>query len=245
MTQLRALQVRQLKTDKTKLAANPGRKATSPCVFLEAINDKRHALVHRRYIMKSILVALTEFLFLGALLFGISLMVTIDRETFLAGGSENTVIQYTQESLILLSAILFSLSAWRRPESRGVLVLVAGLFGCMFIRELNNLLDNIASGFWVYPAVLLAATCIVYARYCGSAVLVPMAKYTQTRSYIYLSIGLLIVLLFSRVFGSGSLWRELMMSDYQVGYKKIIQEVLELQGYVLIAYGSWLAYRNK
>jgi len=195
--------------------------------------------------MKSILVAFAEFLFLAALMTSIRLMTLIDRETFLAGASEDTVIQYAQESFLLLSAILFSLSAWRRPESRGFLVLVAGFFGCMFIREFNNFLDNIADGFWVYPAVLLAVTSIVYARFCGRTVLAPMAMFTQTRSYAYLSIGLLIVIIFSRIFGSGSLWSELMMGDYQAGYKKIIQEGLELLGYILIVYGSWLAYRDK
>jgi hypothetical protein len=115
----------------------------------------------------------------------------------------------------------------------------------MFVREFDNHLDRIAHGFWVYPAVLLAVTSIVYARLCGRTVLAPMAVYTQTRSYVYLSIGLLIVIVFSRIVGSNSLWRELMGDDYQWAYKTIIQEALELSGYVLIAYGSWLAYREK
>ena len=195
--------------------------------------------------MKSVLVALTEFLFLAALLASIRLIITIDGEIILAGASENSVTEYTQEGLILLSASLFGLGAWRRPESRGFLVLVAGLFGCMFVREFDNHLDRIAHGFWVYPAVLLAVTSIVYARLCGRTVLAPMAVYTQTRSYVYLSIGLLIVIVFSRIVGSNSLWRELMGDDYQWAYKTIIQEALELSGYVLIAYGSWLAYREK
>jgi hypothetical protein len=195
--------------------------------------------------MKSVLVALTEFLFLAALLTSIRLIITIDGEIILAGASENSVTEYTQEGLILLSAILFGIGAWRRPESRGFLVLVAGLFGCMFVREFDNHLDRIAHGFWVYPAVLLAVTSIVYARLCGRTVLAPMAVYTQTRSYVYLSIGLLIVIVFSRIVGSNSLWRELMGDDYQWAYKTIIQEALELSGYVLIAYGSWLAYREK
>jgi len=55
----------------------------------------------------------------------------------------------------------------------------------------------------------------------------------------------LIVIVFSRIIGSNSLWRELMGGDYQWAYKTIIQEALELSGYVLIAYGSWLAYREK
>jgi hypothetical protein len=195
--------------------------------------------------MKSVLVALIEFLFLAALLTSIRLIITIDGEIILAGASENSVTEYTQEGLILLSAILFGIGAWRRPESRGFLVLVAGLFGCMFVREFDNHLDRIAHGFWVYPAVLLAVTSIVYARLCGRTVLAPMAVYTQTRSYVYLSIGLLIVIVFSRIVGSNSLWRELMGDDYQWAYKTIIQEALELSGYVLIAYGSWLAYREK
>ncbi len=195
--------------------------------------------------MKSILIALTEFLFLAALLIGIRLIITIDGGITFEGASENSVTEYTQEGLILLSAILFGVGAWQRPESRGFLVLVAGLFGCMFVRELDHLLDRVVHGFWVYPAVLLAVTSIVYARFCGRTVIAPMALYTQTRSYVYLSIGLLIVIVFSRIFGSNSLWRELMGGDYQWGYKMIIQEALELSGYVLIAYGSWLAYREK
>ena len=58
-------------------------------------------------------------------------------------------------------------------------------------------------------------------------------------------VRLLIVLVFSRVFGSHLLWRELMGGDYDWAYKAIIQEALELSGYILIAYGSWLAYREK
>jgi hypothetical protein len=195
--------------------------------------------------MKSILIALTEFLFLAALLICISLIITIDAGIILEGASEHSVTEYTQEGLILLSAILFGVGAWRRPESRGFLVLVAGLFGCMFVRELDHLLDRVVHGFWVYPAVLLAVTSIVYARFCGRTVIAPMALYTQTRSYVYLSIGLLIVLVFSRVFGSHLLWKELMGGDYDWAYKAIIQEALELSGYILIAYGSWLAYREK
>lgn len=195
--------------------------------------------------MKSILIALAEFLFLAALLIGVRFIVAVDAGTILAGASEYTVTEFAQEGLILFSAILFGVSAWQRPESRGFLILVAGLFGCMFIREMDNHLDKITHGFWVYPALLLAVTSIVYASFSGRAVLVHMAAFTQTRSYVYVSIGLLIVIVFSRVFGSGSLWEEIMMSDYQWAYKTIIQEGLELSGYFLIAYGSWLGYRNK
>jgi hypothetical protein len=46
------------------------------------------------------------------------------------------------------------------------------------------------------------------------------------------------VLVFSRVFGTGSLWRAIMLDEYQNLYKSVIQEGLELFGYLLIAYGT-------
>ena len=147
--------------------------------------------------LKPFLVAFLEFLLLAVLLTSIRFMALADAETVLAGDSESTLTQYSQEALILLSAILFAICARQRPESRGFLVLVAGFFGCMFIREFNNLLDMIAYGFWVYPVALLAISSIVYARFSSGQVLEPMVEFTRTRSYAYVSMGLLIVIIFS------------------------------------------------
>ena len=82
------------------------------------------------------------------------------------GITENSITELMQEALILISAILFWVGAWRYPTVRSLLVLFAGLFGCMFIRELDALFDKIFHGFWIYPALLLSAGTILYAASC-------------------------------------------------------------------------------
>ena len=154
--------------------------------------------------------------------------------------SEIWLTENTQEILILLAALSMAYAAWRRPGERGFLVLVAGFFGCMLIRELDVVLDAVWHGFWFWPALLLAAGAIGYAATLGrGTVLEPMADFFDTRAWSYILFGLVVVLVFSRVFGSGSLlWSHVMSSDYEQVFKEALQEGLELFGYVFIAYGS-------
>lgn len=72
-----------------------------------------------------------------------------------------------------------------------------------------------------------------------------MVVYVRKKSFAYISIGLLVVLVFSRIFGSSQLWKELMGVHYDWIYKTTVQEGLELLGYMLIAYGSVLFYFQK
>lgn len=154
--------------------------------------------------------------------------------------SEIWLTENTQEILILLAALSMAYAAWRRPGERGFLVLVAGFFGSMLIRELDVVLDAVWHGFWFWPALLLAVGAIGYAATLGrGTVLEPMADFFDTRAWSYVLFGLVVVLVFSRVFGSGSLlWSHVMSSHYEQIFKEALQEGLELFGYVFIAYGS-------
>ena len=189
---------------------------------------------------RKIFLSVVEFILLAGLMAVVPLIVVIDTVVIGHGTQEISVTECKQGALILLSAILFGIAAWKRPKSRGFLVLFAGFFGCMFIRECDFLFEKIARGFWVYPAILLAVSTILYSIRCRSTIAYPMVAYGGTKCFAYISIGLLIVLVFSRVFGTGNLWREIMCDNYQSRYKDIIQESLELLGYVLIFFGSVL-----
>lgn len=160
--------------------------------------------------------------------------------------SEIWLTENTQEILILMAALTMAYAAWQRPGERGFLVLVAGFFGCMLIRELDVILDAVWHGFWFWPALLLAAGAIGYATTLGrGTVLEPMAEFFDTRAWSYVLFGLVVVLVFSRVFGSGSLlWSHVMSSHYEQIFKEALQEGLELFGYVFIAYGSVRLYRH-
>lgn len=174
----------------------------------------------------------------------VPVLVKIDFTLIGHRASETSLLEITQEVLIFSSAVLCGISAWKHPDTRGFLALVSGLFGCMFIRECDALLDNIVHGFWFYPALALAFAAGLFAVNTQETVIPTFAAYLGEKYFTYISIGLLLVVVFSRSFGSGRLWQTVMGADYRATYKSVIQEGLELLGYIHIAYGTVLLFLN-
>ncbi|MEN6449599.1 MAG: hypothetical protein ABFC96_03825 [Thermoguttaceae bacterium] len=192
-------------------------------------------------IVTRILRSLGEFLLLTAMTAAVPLIVYVDAVVIGDDVSECSITEVTQETLLLLSTIMFLVAAGRHPESRGFLVLVGGFLACLLIRELDFLFDMVHHGLWLYPALLTAAGCLAIAADSWKTVFGSMAAYAETKSCIFVTIGLLIVMVFSRLFGSGRLmWIAVLQTDYRGVCKAIIQEGLELFGYMFIFYGSCL-----
>ena len=169
-------------------------------------------------------------------------IVSLDAEILIQGSSELSITEIAQELFILCSAVLFVLCAKLDVNSRGFFVLVAGLFATMFVRESDALLDNIQAGFWLYPALIVSLSAILYARKCVGTVKKPMLEQMESRHFLHISLGLILVLIFSRTFGSGHLWRDIMGHDYSIVYKSVVQEGIELLGYIFVFYGSILVW---
>lgn len=154
--------------------------------------------------------------------------------------SESSVTEITQEALLLITTLIFWYGAWRHPQRRGFLVLVAGFFSCAMIRELDGFLDAIWHGFWVWPVSITALLSIGYViTCCRDTVIKPAANFINTRAYFFILFGLITLLVFSKTFGSGALiWKPLMGNAYTASFKSALQEGLELLGYLFISYGS-------
>ena len=69
-----------------------------------------------------------------------------------------------------------------------------------------------------------------------------MERYLPRQSHAYILVGLVMVVAFSRMFGSGDFLQQVMGDDYKLQYRTFIQEGLELAGYILLAWGA-LRYR--
>lgn len=156
------------------------------------------------------------------------------------GVSEQSLTELTQELLLLGTALLFMVRAKKQPLSRPFYILVAGFFGCLLIRELDAYFDAIRHGFWKWPALALAVGAIFHAWHRGRhSVLPSMARFMGNRNTGYILLGLVMVVGFSRVFGSGSLlWENLVDASYLFEFKSALQEGLELLGYLYIAFGA-------
>ena len=174
----------------------------------------------------------------GFLMILIALVIYVDTVVFNHGISEYSLTQISQEGLVFVCVIIFLVLSKNQAENRGFLVLCGGFLSVLLIRELDAVFDEIKHGFWVYPAIIITLISLVYARKSPGTVFGPLVYYLQTSPFAYIIIGLMIVTLFSRIFGSGIIWRVVMADDYTTFYKSIIQEGVELLGYAFVFYGS-------
>jgi len=190
--------------------------------------------------MKNIFVYIFEFLILILLMMVPPLFVWIDFTILKTNLSEYSLTEFTQEFLILTSFVILLYKTYKNRGNRGFLILFVGLFMVMFIREGDYFWDKIMNGLWTILAVgsfLIS----IYIAYKQKKTIIPtLSTYWNTRGFDYLIMGLLIVLIFSRIFGTGDLWRAILKENYVGHYKTAIQEGLELLGYLIIFYGAIL-----
>ena len=184
----------------------------------------------RHTIFRFVAIVLFMMLMVGALM--------LDVMIFHNGVAENGATELMQSSILTLNVLMFAHLAYLYPQSRGCFVLVMGFFGTMLIRELDGLFDHIRHGFWKYPAWALTLGCIGYARFIvAGTVLSPLATLVRTRQFTVISYGLVMVLLFSRIFGNGHLWHAILGEHFVRVAENVAEEGIELLGYGILFCG--------
>jgi len=178
------------------------------------------------------------FILISFLSAGVITAINIDYFYLENNLSERSLTEVFQQLLLLASMGIFSWSASKVEGSRTLFVLIAGFFACMLLRELDYYFDMIVHGFWFYPTIILASLVIAYAIKNNTTLVASVREFSQTNAYFNILVGLVIIMIFSRLFGSGTLWKEVMNDDYHHIYKTIIQEGLELFGYLFVFIGS-------
>lgn len=152
---------------------------------------------------------------------------------------EDSLTEVTQQTLLFLVVCCFVYISRINPQQRHFHMLLAGFFACMLIRELDAYFDRLVQhGFWFYPAILVALTSIAYAWQENKATVTALAAFMDHKCFYCLSSALMIILFFSRLFGMGDLWQELMADNYDRQVKNSIEEGIELLGYSLLFYSS-------
>src|SRR5690606_9995524 len=84
----------------------------------------------------------------------------------------------------------------------------------------------------------VAAMAMISASQQRTSLLSSWAKYAHTKSYLLVSVGLLVVLILSRTFGSQLMWRPILGNSDVSLTKTVIQEGLELFGYLFVFWGA-------
>jgi hypothetical protein len=162
-------------------------------------------------------------------------MVWLDIAVFHTEILEISFTEIAQELMLALCAVLF----WTAPgtdRKGGFEFLTAGFFTCLLIRELDGLLDPISHSAWLWPFLAVAAIAIGNAASARhrQQTLQTMGSFLRTPTFAALATGFA-VLIFSRVFGMGAFWHQVMGDGYQRLAKTTAEEGVEL-----LAYGIWL-----
>ena len=170
-----------------------------------------------------------------------ALVIWLDVAVFKDGVQEISATEILQELTLLVISALFFLQAKKHPALRGGMILIGGFFFCMLIRELDALFDQIHYGSWVYFASLIAVYCIVWACITPKTSMRGLSAFLAHPACHYMVCGLVLILVFSRVFGMNLIWKAVMQGDYVREVKNIVEEGTEMMGY-LLCLGSAIAF---
>lgn len=191
--------------------------------------------------IKTILNGVAEFILAALIAAGVVGCIFLDI-TVHKNIVENSFVEYGQELLLLLTTAIFGSMAIKKRS--GGLWLVTGFFGCALLREFDAFFDMIVHGAWKYFALVVIAFVFFKAWRLGKEnTIATLAAFMKTRAFIFIFIGLLIVLVYSRLFGMGELWKAIMGIDFNRTVKNVVEEGSELWGYALVFWGTvkyWL-----
>lgn len=146
---------------------------------------------------------------------------------------ESSFVELSQEFMLLIISAIFLRLAYRYQSSRNLHILIAGLFLCMLIRELDSVLDHIHHGIWIYPALATTFICLGYTLQSPKDTLKQLAAFPANPHYGFMLSGLICVLVFSRLIGITALWKGQMGVFYMREVKNIVEEGVEFFGYAL------------
>lgn len=142
--------------------------------------------------------------------------------------SEWGFVEWTQSALLAAAVAVAAVSALRSAGPQPLLTCLALAFAILLVRENDQVLEVwLPHGIWKWPALaLLLWAAAVFFRH-RDAVLEELRGLVGT-----FSLGVLIAgfatLVFSRLFGRGELWEQLMGDQYVRAVKNAAEEGVEL-----------------
>jgi len=153
---------------------------------------------------------------------------------------ENGPIEWLEVGLLAVSAAVLLLSS-RTSECRfrQLFYILSLLATFAAIRELDSILKKwIPVAGWTLPGLFCATTGIIIYWKERDRLAIQVAGFTRTRGFSLLWCGFVVAIPFAQLVGHGAFLQLLMGDDYVRDYKRVIEELGELLGYLFIFIGS-------
>ena len=202
-----------------------------------------------------IYAAIFRVLFYGAILYGISELIYIDSDTMRPLGKfgEDSLTEWTQEIFLLLSFIMFLILGRYDRTITGFTGMLSGMALMAFIREFNNYFHTWFSGAWQLLVLGVLILTVIYVYRNRDTFVKPFYDFLNLPAFGVMMSGFVSLMVFSRLFGRGKMWRNILEVDNLLGpyrwVKNAAEEGTELLGYALIFIGMleycWYIYNRK
>ncbi len=147
---------------------------------------------------------------------------------------EGCATELGQEALLILTIVAFLLVAFVYKKLKFIGILAALFFLTHLIRERDASFDEIFDGLWQLLAFPIAGLAVVILAMNWKKVLEEFKLLYNDYSFGVLFIGVLLLHVFSRLFGKGKNWEALMGDDYERVVKDAAEESIELLAYGII-----------
>ncbi|NJN42434.1 MAG: hypothetical protein HC811_09640 [Flammeovirgaceae bacterium] len=179
----------------------------------------------------------------GSILIGIWYLMVLDSSSDPAKGKfgELSYTEIAQEVFLLLLCIVYVIIAYKFPKVKGLALAFLGVYLSALAREYNNYFHTWFSGMWqtIVIVILLVTTYLVNKN--RLTLLKPLRKFVDTPSFGLTLCGILIVLIFSRLYGLHTIWFNILNADLTGSYrwiKNAAEEGTELLGYSFLFFGA-------
>ena len=152
--------------------------------------------------------------------------------------SEDSLTELVQVIFLLAGAILCLWQALVKKAHAAFFISVSAFFAISFFREFNNFMNTyIFDSSWQIPVYLIIFSYLFYAYKRIPSILEDMTRFLPTHGFGVLTTGLLIVFIFSRLYGLHGIWMDLLGENYIRDVKNISEEGIELLGYGIMLLG--------
>ncbi len=157
---------------------------------------------------------------------------------------DSSFTENLQESLLFTSSLIFLYIA-KKYHQRGLL-LVSGLFMCMFIREWDAVFDKLLfHGAWKYVGIPVALYYIYISLIEGKEKAASdLVFFMERKPYCVMVLGMIIVLVVSRVLGMRLVGNLLYGDGFSNSFKSFVEEGFELLGYLTIFISSLMYLKD-
>ncbi|MDG3088228.1 hypothetical protein P7F88_20000 [Vibrio hannami] len=158
--------------------------------------------------------------------------------------SETSLTEFSAQLLLLSISIRFLRHSRNNRDRQNaerinhIYVLAGIFFTVLLIRELDQWFDIVTHGFWVYPALSAALYGLCYLVKHRTVAYHQLQTLLSHRFMPILLLGVVFLLVLSRIMGMGMFWKEVMGDDYMRIVKNVVEEGSELLAYYIIAIGT-------